>query len=328
MNLKDFKPGLPEDFNEEEELLDTESRIEIETPSYHPDINHLKIEKLSKRITLLSVILPCLMGAIILFAYLDMRGKVLDSNLNKQSEVEKASQQFQEQLNALDVKAEKTRFDLDSKLPELEKKSVAIEGQLAKLTTSKADNATINDHLAKLDTRVTNNSNQNKLTLQTVERVNKELLSSQTGVQTELDKNIKQTKEELSIFKKGVESKLAELGNYDHKLGELQKDLSLMDKKLKQMEQENLSQARLDEKIRVLREELTSNLTKLDKQIQTLDQKLTVNLSRLQKDMDMLNNAPSPGPQKIPVSDPVKPKPQVNIDSSDPSGIKQKPLTN
>jgi chromosome segregation ATPase len=319
MNLKDFRPDLP-DFNEDEELPEKKYDMGTEAPAYDPDINHIKIEKLSKKITLISVLLPCLLGIIIFFAYLDMRGKVADANLNKQTEVEKISQQFQEQLSALDVKAEKNRFDLES----MDKKTVGIEGQIAKLTTSKADNAGINEQLTKLDTRVANNSNQNKLTLQSIERVNKELLSSQTKIQTELNQDIKQMKEELSSFKKGFDSKLAALGNYDQQLGELQKDLSLMDKKLKKMEQESLSQVKLDEKIKFLREELNSHITKLDKQVQNLDLKLT---TRLQKDLDNSNTTPAQASPKIPASEPLKPKPQVNIDSSNPSTIKQKSLT-
>src|SRR3989339_2281580 len=166
MNLKDFRPDLP-DFNEDEEQPEKKYDMGTEAPAYDPDINHIKIEKLSKKITLISILLPCLMGVIIFFAYLDMRGKVADANLNKQTEVEKISQQFQEQLSALDVKAEKNRFDLES----MDKKNIGIEGQIAKLTTSKADSAAIKDQLTKLDTQVSNNSNQNKLTLQSIERV-------------------------------------------------------------------------------------------------------------------------------------------------------------
>ncbi len=315
MNLKDFRPDIP-DFKEDEELPDHESGIMIETSLHHRDINNLKIEQLSNRITIFSIILPCIMAVIIVFAYLDMRGKIADTDLNKKSQVEKVSQQVQEQLSALDVKVEKNRFDLES----MDKKTVGIEGQITKLTTSKADSAAINDQLTKLDTRVTNNTNQHKLNLQTTERVNKELSSAQTGIQNELDKNIKHLKEELSAIKKEFDAKRSELGD-------LQRDLSLMDKKLKKLEQEGISQAKLDEKTKLLREELTTNITKLDKQVQTLDLKLITNLSRLQKDVDALNNSTSPAPQKTPVSEPTKPKPQVNIDSSTPTTIKQKPLT-
>ncbi len=313
MNLKDFRPDIP-DFNEDEELSDNQPGIE--TSSHHGDINHLKIEKLSNRITIFSIILPCIMAVIIIFAYLDMRGKLADADLNKKNQADKLSQQFQEQLGAIDVKIEKNRFDLES----MDKKTVGIEGQIAKLTTSKADNAAVNDKLAKLDTQVINNTNQNKLNLQTIERVNKELASAQTGMQSELDKNIKTSKDEISSFKKDLDAKLAGLG-------ELQRDLSLMDKKLKKIEQDSLSQTKLDEKIKFLREELNANIAKLDKQVQNLDLKLITNVSRLQKDIEMLNNSSSPGPQKTPVSEPAKPKPQVNIDSSNPATIKQKPLT-
>lgn len=207
----------------------------------------------------------------------------------------------------------------------MDKKTVGMEGQIAKLTTSKADSAGIHDQLAKIDTRVTNNTNQNKLALQAIERVNKELLASQTGIQSDLDKQIKQIQGEVSGFKKGLDSKLAELGNFNQQLGELQRDLSLMDKKLKKMEMEGLSQAKLDEKIRLLKEDLNSGITKLDKQVQSLDLKLTTTMAKLQKELDASTPSSSPAPQKIPVSEPVKPK--VNIDTSNPATIKQKVLT-
>nr|NJM01365.1 hypothetical protein [Desulfobacula sp.] len=107
MNLKDFRPDLP-DFNEDEAAPEKQYDMGTETPDDHPDINHIRIEKLSRRLTLISILLPCLMSIIIFLAYLDMRGKVADADSNKQSEVQKISQQFQEQLSALDVKAEKT----------------------------------------------------------------------------------------------------------------------------------------------------------------------------------------------------------------------------
>jgi len=94
------------------------------------------------------------------------------------------------------------------------------------------------------------------------------------------------------------------------------------------MEQGSISQYKLDEKTKQLREELTLNISKLDRQIQSLDQKLTISLSRLQKETESSNNSSPPVSAKPQVSEPIKPKPQVNIDSSDPGSIKQKPLTN
>ncbi len=320
MNLKDFRPDIP-DFKEED-LQEKKYNMGGESPVHQPeihdiqDIHHIKIEKLSSRVTIFSIILPCIMAVIIIFAYLDLRGKLADADLNKKNQAEKLSQQFQEQLGAMDVKIEKNRFDLEA----MDKKIVGMEGQIAKLTTSKADNASITEKLTKLDAQVTNNTNQNKLNLQTIERVNKEFATAQTGMQSELDKNIKNTKEEISAFKKELDAKLAGIG-------EVQRDLSLMDKKLKKMEQDGLSQTKLDEKIKFLREELNANTAKLDKQVQNLELKLTTNVSRLQKDIDALINNSSPAPQKAPLSEPVKPKPQGNTDPSTPTTIKQKSLT-
>jgi DNA repair exonuclease SbcCD ATPase subunit len=43
---------------------------------YHEEIRDLRVEKLSHRITLLSILLPCLIGVAIFFAYRDITGRV------------------------------------------------------------------------------------------------------------------------------------------------------------------------------------------------------------------------------------------------------------
>ena len=43
---------------------------------YQEEIKDLKVEKLSQRVTLLSILLPILMGIAIFFAYRDLTGRV------------------------------------------------------------------------------------------------------------------------------------------------------------------------------------------------------------------------------------------------------------
>lgn len=321
MSLKDYRPDF-QDLDEKKDLEDLKPQETLSPIDYpQDDVNPVKIETLAKRINLIAIALPCLIGLIMLFVYLDMRGKILNATRDKQTETEKLSQHFQEQITALEVKAEKNRFDLET----MDKKTVGLEGQITKLNSSKADAAPINDQIKKMDTRISNNTDQNKLNLQTIERINKELLASQSGIQTELEKQVKQVKEEVSSFKKVLESRMAEVG-------ELQKELSQMDKKVKKLEQDSVAQSRIDEKIRQVKDELSASINRLDKQIQNLDSKMSNSLSRpVKKETDSLDNASPPTPQRAPVSEPPKPKSPVNSDSLEtPSGtgIRQKTLTN
>ena len=77
MNLKDFRPDIP-DFDADEESLKQNKR-QGSASIYHEEINTLKIEKLSNRVTIISIIIPCLISAILIFAYLDMKERVVDA---------------------------------------------------------------------------------------------------------------------------------------------------------------------------------------------------------------------------------------------------------
>jgi len=306
--LKDFRPD-PKDLDfENTQLKDDNS--EIPSSTYHGDINTLKIDKLSNRVTIISIIIPCLIGAILIFAYLDIKERVVDVDQTKQSQVDRISQQLEEKLNALDVRIAKNRYELDNGLPELISKDTSLEGRLTKLAALKADSKPINDQFSKLEKRISKNSNQDKTTLQTIERIKKETFAGIQKNQTHFDEAARQIKDEITLFKEEFDARLLELSEYEQEIGELRKNLSLLDKKVKKIEQENLSQAALDKQMNQLKKSLAEEVTQLN-------QKLTTNISRLQRDLDHLLKTTSKS---------TKPSPQINIDSTGSVNIEEAPL--
>jgi len=316
MNLKDFRPDNP-DFDPEDEMKDGHDS-EIPASLYHEEVTTLKIDKLSNRITIISVIIPCLIIAILVFAYLDIKERVVDVDLTKQSQFERISQQLEEKLNALDVKIAKNKYDLDNNLPELSRKNVALEGQITKLINSKADASATKAQFSKIEKRVTNNANQGKTTVQTIERINKQTVTSINENQIKFDKTANQIKEEITLFKEEFDARLLELSNYDQQIGELRKDLSLLDKKYKDLGQESASKIELDEKINLLRTDVNKHIAIFDKEVSKLNQKLSSNISKFEKDLKGIDK---PSPKN------VKPKPQINIDSSGSVNIEEESLT-
>lgn len=317
-NLRDFHPDQQE--------IDTDS--ELGSSSYRQDIQTLKIDKLSNRVTIISVIIPCIIGAILLFAYLDMKERVVDVDLTKKSQFEQMSSQIEERINGMDVKVAQNKFELDNQLPAFEKKIVAVEGLIAKLNTEKADNQKTTDQLSKIKKQITNNANQDKKTLDVVERVKKQTLASvqknktaisanqnsikenrtkfdKTAEQVSLtveqiDQTAAQIREEASIYKEEVDLKLLELSNFEEQIAVLRKNVSLLDKKFNKLDMDY------------------TTLNTLNKELDALNQRLTSNLSRMQKDIDKLHKS-KPAPEK--------PKPQINIDSSgNAANIKQEAL--
>ncbi len=321
-NLNDFRPDNV-DFDSDDDLPNQDSDSPIPTSGYHEEINTIRIDKLSNKVTIISIIIPCLIGAILIFAYLDMKERVVDADAIKQNQVEKMSQQLEEKVNALDVKIATNRFDLDKKIPEYDKKNVAIEGQISKLTSQKADAKSIKAQLSKIEKQITNNTNQDKKTVQSINGIKARTLASITDNQLKFDTSAKQIKEDINLFKEEFDARLLELSDYELQIGELRKDLSLLDKKYKSLEQEIISKTVLDEKLSNQKSELSSQMIKLDKSVKTLNQKLTANISRLEKDIDLLMKTSSKVSKKSSSTN-SKPEPQINIDSG---SIEEESLT-
>jgi len=330
MHLKDFRPDISSFESEEENLKDSESQVSASI--YHEEANTLKIDKLSNRVTIISIIIPCLIGAIIAFAYLDMKERVVDVDVTKQGQVDRISQQLEEKLNALDVKIAKNKFALDNNLPEFDKKNTDLKDQITKLASSKVDAQTINAQFEKLAKQIANNDNLGKTTLQTIERINQQTLSTLEKNKTQLDAIARQIKKETDLLKKETallkkeaaiskkkfNTQLKNLSNDDDQIGELRKNFSLMDKKYKNLERETASQAMVNKKVSQLEDDINARMNKLEGLITTLNLKLLANMSRLQNDINLLSKKPSKK---------VKPKPQINIGSSKSGTIKEKPLT-
>jgi len=219
-------------------------------------------------------------------------------------------------------KQQKNRFNLDNKLPELEKRYTSLEGLIAKLSTLKADNKSIKSLFSKMEDRIANNTNQNKTTGLAIKKSNNQTLAAIKNNNIELNKAAREIKEDTKLFKKEFDARLLELSNYEQQVGEFRKNISLLDKKYKKIDQDYGNQINLNketsEKIYELETSVKTLGKHLDEQLKTLNQRLTANMSRLQKDIDLLlKTTPKPN----------KPTPQINIDSSGHVKIKEESLT-
>lgn len=63
---------------------------------YHEEMKDLRVEKLNQRITLISILLPCLIAVVIYFGYRDLTGKVHQDRDSGNLEVQKLSKQIEE----------------------------------------------------------------------------------------------------------------------------------------------------------------------------------------------------------------------------------------
>ncbi len=334
MSLKDFKPDETKFQDDSPPAEETEPGM-VDS-GYAEEINTIRIDKLSNKITIISIIIPVMIGAIIVFAYLDMKERVVDVDQTKQSQVDKIARQLEEKLNALDVKIAKNRFDIEEALPKLKEKTTAIEGQMTTLLSAKADARSVAKQFEKLQQQIKNNAGQDKSTLAMVERMNKDTLATIDKNQGKFDQAAKQIKDEITLFKEEFDARLLELSDYEQQIGLIRKDISLLDKKYKRLEQDRMSKSLAQEQHQALKNQIEQIKSSYDVKLKELSSLL----NRTQKALDAKTAALERQIRQLsitgkPVSEPIDkpapeadgPKPQVNIEPAPSKGIKQQPLT-
>ena len=282
MSLKDYRTDAS-DLPREDPDTPTPSSL------YLKDRNALKIDKLSTRVTIITIILPILIGAVLFFIYLDMKDQVMDVDTAKNTRVAHLSRQMEEKMNALDIRIAKNRFDLDEKLPVLEQKTGSLEQQLGKLAASKADVSALDAELAKLgdqlarqDQRVQNNADQNQANLAELERINSSLRSTMDQNQVQFEKEIRTLKQEMTSLQ-ALKQKVAtlqtqsqELISLQEQLDEkrldlerLQKQMSLLEKQHKELENQFMTRKEVDRRLTELQNNVNQTLKNLENQFKS-----------------------------------------------------------
>lgn len=230
----------------------------IEGEIFQQEANTLKIEKLSQRVTIISVIIPCIIIAILVFVYLDITEKVVDVDQTQANQMEQVSQDLEIKLNALDVRIAKATHELDEKLTALESKRQALENQTAKMSAAKVDLKAMEAALAKLDKRIKANADQDKSTLAAMERINQQLVSTIDKNSSDFKTVSAQIKKEFRLFKEEFDARLLELSAYEQRIAQLVKDTSLLGKKLDALEKNTA--VSIDKKLGQLKQDLENQI--------------------------------------------------------------------
>lgn len=229
---------------------------------FHQEANTLKIEKLSQRVTIISVIIPCIIIAILAFVYMDITEKVVDVDQTQANQMAQVSQNLEIKLNALDVRIAKATHELDEKLTALETKRQALENQTAKMSATKVDLKAMETALAKLNKRIMANAGQDKSTLAAMERINQQLLSTIDKNSSDFKTISAQIKKEFHLFKGEFDARLLELSAYEQRIAQLVKDTSLLGKKLDELKKNTAvsTDRKLDKKLGLLRQDLEKQI--------------------------------------------------------------------
>ena len=181
------------DDQEDEMPLDKEIKMNEEDSdtSYQDEMWEMRresqIHRLSQRITLLSILIPCLLGVILLFAYLEFNDKLNKIIISRKGQVEALSENVDDKIVSLSHQFTALEKLLSDRIANLKKTNALIEKDLRKnqqeikkLKTSKADKKTLEQAMRKESAQTAN----------TLEVLRKELTGQKQAIEN-LDATLK-----------------------------------------------------------------------------------------------------------------------------------------
>jgi chromosome segregation ATPase len=142
-------------FEADDEEPDSEQTI------YREEAKDRRVEKLGHRVTIISILIPVLIGAIFYIAYRDITSRVSRSQDTGSMEIQNLSAQLEENFSQLSDKYGELETALTQKLEELEKVDRAMKDNLKeaentvnRINATKADKKDQQETVAKIDAAV------------------------------------------------------------------------------------------------------------------------------------------------------------------------------
>jgi chromosome segregation ATPase len=234
---------------------DREPEPEPEQSLYQKEARDRRIEKIGHRVTIISILIPVLLGVVFYITYRDITSRVSQSQDTGAMEIQNLSTQLEDQFEALSKKYGELETSLAQKLATLEKVDKSMTANLkqaqdmvSKISATKVDKKEQQDAIAKIDTALgpirkeLESLGPMRKELETLAPMRKELetltpMRKQLEILTPMREDLKTVTAELRSLDKDAQQRLSTLSvNVDKALNDLtriQSDMSnLSDQKL------------------------------------------------------------------------------------------------
>lgn len=237
----------------------------------HHELQELKVEKLSHRLTLLTILLPCIIGIILVIAYLDIKDRVTRTYDTGTTGVQKLSRDMESKFSSLSLEQAKIK-DILSKIPELENTTAFAQSRIKPMEKG----------LKHLESTSINRDELSRV----VERMNERFSSIPSNLKSELQ-NIKTADQDTAEKIEKISERLDSVSEALLKLGETVKKI---DQAIAALEEQTVTKSELELALKL--KEIAAKQTLLDttaafeKKIKGFDKALRA----LQKDVDDLKN--------------------------------------
>ena len=136
-------------------------RVDDENPDLQlrDEADGSRLEKLNKRITLISILIPCLMGAILLAAYFNIKTHLSNVNTTGAVGVQTLSKELESKFSSLSLREATLEESMENEVGSLEKTTAEVQKSVKEASTAirhirsarKADNQKTADAIKKME---------------------------------------------------------------------------------------------------------------------------------------------------------------------------------
>ena len=100
---------------------------------YQEEMKDLRVEKINQRVTIITILLPCLIGVILFIAYRDLTSRVNRSEFSGSKEVQALSEELEEKFKNIATQFTTVQTSLEEKITSVEKTAGDLNEKFKKL---------------------------------------------------------------------------------------------------------------------------------------------------------------------------------------------------
>ena len=282
---------------------------------FQDEMKDLRVEKLNQRVTIITILIPCLIGVILFIAYRDLTGRVSESEFSGSKEVQALSAELEKKLTRQTEQNSEFQATLTAKIAGIEKATTGLDQKLKALDDAlKQVNQDLDKTGAALKS-VDASKVDKKDQKAAIEKINNTLIPIRKDLEgvaplskdiSSLSSNIEGLSSEVKAMDKRVQEELASVTasatQANRALDQLQSDLTALGN-------EKMDQASLELEMLKARKSyertLDQELTKIQRRLDALlkrTKRLETNLKQLEATATKIPRAKAPG-QTIPPKD-------------------------
>jgi len=277
-------------------------------------IEYQRFEKLNQRVTIITILIPILIGIMIFFGYWNIRQMVSQTQDMGAKELTSLAQNLESTISNLSIKQAKLEETLDGKLADQEKLQAAVHASIKKIE------ATVHDSIKKVETTVQSSINKTETSLAEIQaaKADKKDVAGEVsgldgklaGVQKDLKAGLDKLHADIKTIDKKMSDELAKsfetVNNVTTRIAECQADIGLLSA---EKADKKLTEAALKNQEKHLQDQTSQLLRNLDSKMEALN----AGIKELEKSKSTMEKSPPP---------PASKKSQPGSTSAIPGGFK------